>query len=123
MLVGGVVYNKVHNYLYVELVRFGYEAFHIVERAILGVNVPVVAYVVAVIGVWRPIYRRQPYYTDPQLLNLGQLRNYAGNVACTVTVGILKAARVYLVYYPFLPPSTHQTPPVRLHGLYLFCTN
>ena len=68
------------------------------------IGVPVVADVVAVVGVWRAIDRREPHDVDPQPLEAIEPVQNAAEIADAVAVGVLEAPRLDMVDEGGLPP-------------------
>ena len=60
VFVAGVIYNKIHYHLYVVLVQQLYHLVEILHCAVFGIDVSVIAYVVAVVGVGRTVQRTEP---------------------------------------------------------------
>jgi hypothetical protein len=79
------------------------------ERAEAGLDVAVVADVVAEVFHRRAEEGRHPHRIDAQARHVGQALDHAGEVADAVAVGIGKAARVDLV-------DDGATPPVAVVG-------
>lgn len=49
MLIAGVVNNEIHDDADIPLFRFGDEGVHLLQRAVIGVDIAVIADIVAVI--------------------------------------------------------------------------
>ena len=75
MLIAGVVDNKIHNNADVPLFCFCNEGIHILQRTIIGVDIAVIADIIAVILIGRRINRRKPQGADTELLQIIQTGN------------------------------------------------
>ena len=111
MLVRGVVDHKIHHELNIALVCFLDKLVHIRHRTEFGVDVPVVADVIAVVCAGGAINRAEPDDADTQILKRVKVRDNSRNVTYTVSVAIREASRIYLIYDAFLPPSCHNEVP------------
>ncbi len=97
VLVGGVVDDQVHEDLDAASVGRGEQLVEVGEGAKGGVDVLVVADVVAVVVLGRAVDRAEPEHVDPELSQVVELGDDAGQVADAVAVRVHEAARVDLV--------------------------
>ena len=104
MLVGSVVHDHVHDDADVALSGFGHEAVEVGGFAVLRIDVAKVGDVVAEVHLRRGIDGREPDGVDAEFLEVVEALGNAVQVADTVAVGVLKAARVNLVDDSVLPP-------------------
>ena len=105
VLVRGMVQDHVQQHSDVTLLAFGDKAIHIAHRAVLWIHRFVVRYVIPEIDLWRRIHRRDPDCVYTQMLQVVHPRGDSIQVPNTVSVGVLKRARVDFVNYGMLPPS------------------
>jgi len=104
VLVGGVIDHQVHHELHPPRVQLGDQLVDVGEGAERGVDVLVVADVVAVVVVRRPVHRREPDHVDAELVQIVQARDDPRDVADAVAVRILEAAGIDLVDDGGAPP-------------------
>ena len=104
VLVRGVVDHQVHDELDAPLVQAGDEGVELLERAEQRVDVVVVADVVAVVRLRRPVDRGEPHHVDAEGLEVVEVGADPGEVTDPVAVGVGEAARVDLVDDGGLPP-------------------
>ena len=119
VLVAGVVDDQIHDDADVPLFGFGDQGIHIRQRTVIGVNIAVIADIIAVIPVGRGINRRKPQSTYPKLLQIIQPGDDAGQVADPIAVGVAKAHGIDLIDHLLFPPRGlihSDTPPLRLPG-------
>ena len=105
VLVRGVVDHQLGDDAQVAPVRLVEHQAEVVQRAVLGVHVLVLADVVAVVPQWRRIERHQPQRVDAQVLDVVQLRGDALEVAHAVVVGVEEGLDVELVDDRVLVPE------------------
>ena len=105
VLIRGVVYDKIHENAHAALVRSVEDLLEHLEVAEVGVNIFVVGYVIAVVGVRGGIQRREPYAVNIQRGNVVKLRQNAPQVAYAVAVAVAEAAAPYLIHRHFLIPA------------------
>ena len=101
-----MVQHQIHDDTDIALLRFGDEPVEVGEGAILRVDVVVVGDVVAEVDLRRGIDGREPDGVDAQALQVVEARGDAIEVANTVAVRVLKAARIDFVDDRVLPPVT-----------------
>ena len=104
VLVGGVVDHEVHDQPHAALVDALDQLVDVGQRPEGRVDVLVVADVVAVVVLRRPVDRRQPDDVDAQVGDVVEVVDDAADVADAVAVGVGEAARVDLVDDRGLPP-------------------
>ena len=98
VLVGGVVDYKVHYYGDAARLCLGEKLVKVSHSAELGLNIPVVGDVVAVIVVGAFVDGGKPDNVYSKLREVIKLRDYASDISNTVSVGVSEGARVYLIY-------------------------
>ena len=99
-----VVQHQIHDNPDMMLSRLPDQLLHIRHSAKHGIDILIVGYIIPVVILRRSVYRGQPYCIDPQIFQIIQSPHDAGQVPDPVTVAVLKALRIYLIYYCFLPP-------------------
>ena len=104
VLVGGVVDHQVHHQLHAAAVHGLQQRIEIGEGAEDGLDVPVVADVVARVVLGRRVHRRQPDDVHAQLGQVVDLGGDPAQITDTVAVGVGETARVDLVDNGGLPP-------------------
>lgn len=104
MLVGGMVYDEVHNDLDAALVALCTQRVPIFHGAELVHDLPVPGDVVAVVVIRRAEHGEEPQRVGCRAPKDGQGGLKPGNIADTVSVRILKAARVDLIHDKILHP-------------------
>ena len=102
--VGGVVRHDVHDHLHTGLMRGGGHRVEVIHGAQPRVHVTVVDDVVAAVGQLGRIERREPDGVHAQFLQVRDTVGHTGDVAQTVAVHVLEAARVDLVDHRLFPP-------------------
>ena len=113
VLCGGVVDDEVHEDADAPPPGLVDQLLHVLHGAVLRVNLPIVADIVAIIRVGGAVHGAQPDGPHPQLLEVVQAADDAGDVPDAVAVGILEAAGVDLVDERVLPPLHLRRPPGR----------
>ena len=111
VLRGGVVHHQVHDDADVPPPGFGDEALHVRHGAVLRVDAPVVADVVAVVGVGGAVHRGEPDGVGSQVPDVVQAADDARDVPNAVPVGVLKAPGVDLIDDCVFPPCHRIRPP------------
>gem|GEM_PF-2622416 len=104
VFVRGVVDDEVHNELHPALVDGRQQRVEKLQRAERGVDVPVVADIVAGVVLRRRVDRRKPQHVDPQGREVVQPRGDPGEIADTVSVAVREAARPDLIDDALSPP-------------------
>ena len=105
VLVGRMVDDEVHNDFHTPFVCAVEHCFEIFHRAVFGVDVVVVRYVVAVVLLRRYIKRRKPYCIHAQAFDVIQLAEHAFEVAHSVAVAVAETARPNLIDGQFFVPG------------------
>ena len=116
VLRGGVIDHQVHDDADAPAPGLGNEVFHVRHGAVFRVDVPVIADVIAVVGVGGNIYRGEPDGVHPQGLDVVQAADDAGNVPDAVPVRVLKAPGIDLIDDRVFPPC-HRLSPPHLSGM------
>ena len=86
VLVGAVVHHKVHHHIHAPALGLRQQAHHVLHGAEAGVDAPVVGDVVALVRQRAFVHRREPEDVRPQLLEIVQPVDDAGDVSHTVAV-------------------------------------
>ena len=108
VFIGGVIHDEIHHQLDVPLVQLPQKRIKILHCSKFGHDLFIVTDIISHVRIRRIIHRAQPDRADAQPFQMIQPGDDAGDISDPVAVGILKAARVDLVKYPFLPPCrTH----------------
>jgi hypothetical protein len=99
-----MVYDKVHDELHPALVDSRQQRIELLERAERGVDLLVVADVVAGVVLGRRVDRREPQHVNPQGREVVQPRSDSGEIADAVCIAVREAAGPDLVDDALLPP-------------------
>ena len=121
VLVGGVIYNKVHYNLKTSLVSLVENLFERFKSAVFLGNILVVGYVIAVVRKRRGVYRRKPNCVNAEALYVVELIEYAVEVADTVAVTVLEASAPNLVDSHFLVPTVIHKITSCIYDKYVVC--
>ena len=97
--------DEVHDDADPALLGLGHQSVEIVQCPELRRDGPVVRDIVAVVGHGRGIDRRKPDEPDPQIGQVVELRDDAGDVTDPVAVAVAETARIDLVAGGALPPT------------------
>ena len=81
MLIGGVVHHQLGDHPHAARVRRGDEALDIGQRAVVRMHAAIVGDVVAVVEARRGIERQQPDRVDPEIGDVVELGEQAGEIA------------------------------------------
>ena len=92
VLVAGVVYDQIGNDLDPEFMGSGEELLEVAHRAVVLVNVVVVAYVVAVVPQRRRVHRQQPEAVHAEIGQIRQLVAQTGKITDTVLIAVLEGS-------------------------------
>ena len=107
MLIGSVVDNKIQNDLDTMLMSFLDQLIHVLVTSETCVDLPVITDIVTVVVLWGIKNRAEPDHIDPKVLKVGEFFNNALEIAEAVSVGVLKASWINLIYNGILPPIFH----------------
>ena len=88
MLVGGVVYHQFGNDTNAMGVRSSDKPLHVGHRAVVGMDVSIVADIIAVVQPGRRIEWQQPDRIDPEAGDVVEPRDQAGKIADPVVVRV-----------------------------------
>ena len=105
VLVGAVVGDEVHDHPQAQPVGFRDHAVEVAQLAEQGVDVAVVADVVAGIALWRTVEGGEPDGVHVQFGELRQLGGDTGQIADAVSVQVAEGPGVHLVDDGGAPPS------------------
>src|SRR6056297_3953580 len=97
MLVGGVIDDKLGDYLQAAPMRFRDEGLKVIHRSVGGVDRLEFGDVVAVVAQWRRIERKYPDGGGAQFLHVVEPAHEPGEIAYPVIVGVLEGLDVKLV--------------------------
>lgn len=106
VLVTGMVDNQVHEKLHAARVTALNKTINVRNCAVRGVHAVVIRNIVAHVHLWRFVRRRHPDDINPELLDVVQLRHYAGDIADAIVVGVLERRWPDLVDGAFSPPRS-----------------
>ena len=107
MLIGSMVDNKIQNDLDTMLMSFLDQLIHVLVTSETCVDLPVITDIVTVVVLWGVKNRAEPDHIDPKVLKVGEFFNNALEIAEAVSVGVLKASWINLIYNGILPPIFH----------------
>ena len=105
VLVGGVVDHQLGNDTDAAPMRLVHEFSKIAQRAIVGMHIPVVGDVVAVVTHRRGVEGQQPDGVDAEVLHVVELFEQAAKIPAAVVVGISKGLDVQLIDNRVLVPQ------------------
>ena len=105
MLVGGVVYDQIHDDLHAPRVGLCKQAVKILHCAKFCHDRPIIRDIIAVVIVGGLIDRRQPQDIHPEFFKIRQMRGDPVQVPDSVTIAVRKAPGINLINDRFLPPS------------------
>ena len=104
MLIRCMVYYKIQNDFDAMLVSFSDQLIHVLIASEACINFPVITDIVTIVIRRGVKYRTEPEYIDPKFLKVGEFFNNAPEIAEAVSVGVLKASWINLIYNGILPP-------------------
>ena len=107
MLIGSVVDNQVQNDLDAMFVSFFDQLIHVLVASETCIDLSVITDIVTVVVLWGIKNRAEPDHIDPKVLKVGKFFNNALEIAEAVSVGVLKASWINLIYNGILPPIFH----------------
>ena len=105
MLVAGVVQHQVEEKTHASCVCFFQEPVEILHRTEVGHDLPVIADVVAVVGIGRGEDRIEPQGFDSQPVQVVEFFGDSVQVPDTVAVAVLETAGIDLIDDRFFPPG------------------
>lgn len=100
-----VVDDQVQDQLHAAGVDLGNQLVHVLESSVLGVDIFVVANVVAHVVLRRVVHWGEPDHVDAERLDVVQSGDDTWNVADTISVGVLVRSRPDLVDGGVFPPG------------------
>ena len=104
MLVGAVVYDKIHDELHSALMYLGKESVEILHCSEFTHDSLIVSYVIAVVIIRRIIDGAAPDGVNSERFEVVKLFDYTAEVAYSVAVRILERSRIYLIKDRLFPP-------------------
>ena len=107
MLIGSVVDNQVQNDLDAMFVSFFDQLIHVLVASETCIDLSVITDIVTVVVLWGIKNRAEPDHIDSKVLKVGEFFNNALEIAEAVSVGVLKASWINLIYNGILPPIFH----------------
>ena len=107
MLIGSMVDNKIQNDLDTMLMSFSDQLIHVRVTSEARVDFTVITDIVTVVILWGVKNRTEPDHIDPKVLKVGELFNNTPEIAEAISVGVLKASWINLIYNGILPPIFH----------------
>ena len=105
VLVAGMVHHQIHNDLHTSLMGALQHLFEPLHAAELRRDIPVIGDIVPAVRARRGIQRRKPDAVHPQTFDVVQLFVHTLQVAHTVAVAVLEAARPDLIEHHVLIPA------------------
>ena len=102
-----MVDNKIQNDPDTKLMSFSDQLIHILVTSETRVDFTVITDIVTVVVLWGVKNRAEPDHIDPKVLKVGELFNNTLEIAEAVSVGVLKASWINLIYNGILPPIFH----------------
>ncbi len=113
VLVGGMIYYKVHNDLKPHRMRPVKHLLKLLESAVFGIDIAIIRYIVAVIRLRRYVQWRKPYRVNAYALYIIELAEHALKVADAVIIAVAERTGPNLIYSHFFKPFSffHKLPP------------
>ena len=102
-----MVDNKIQNDLDTMLMSFLDQLIHVLVTSETCVDLPVITDIVTVVVLWGVKNRTKPDHIDSKVLKVGELFNNTPEIAEAISVGVLKASWINLIYNGILPPIFH----------------
>ena len=106
MLVGGVVYHKVHDNADSSLMCRRQHSVEILHGTKILHNPAVIADVISIVVIGRFINRRKPYYINSQFFQVIHFLCDTVEISDPVSVAVVKTSWINLIYYGFFPPCS-----------------
>jgi hypothetical protein len=111
MLIGAVVNDKIHNDVNVPGACLEKEKIEAVEIAEAGIDIVIIRDIVALVGKWGAVHRRDPEDTDAESFQILQFDDDALDITDAIAVRVTKALGPDLIGNLILPPFLfHSTP-------------
>ena len=99
-----MIEDKIHDYLQIPFMALFYEGGIIFSFPEYRINLPVIRHIVAKIEHGRSVNRREPDSVNTEACYVIEPGDNSRNVAYTVTAGVVKTSRIYLINNTVLPP-------------------
>ena len=115
VLIGTMVDDQVHQDIHISLLCLCDQFLHIFHGPEARINPIVIGNVIALVRQRGFIDRRQPDDVDSEVLQVIELRRHALYIPDPVSVYIIKALRINLVYYFIMPPFAFHFPSSGYH--------
>ena len=104
MFVGGVIQNKIEDDTKISLVRFAEKIFEVIERAVFGRDIAIIADVITAIPVGGGEVRRKPERVHAEIFQILKFLDHAFEVADAIAVSVSERAWIDLIKDCGLPP-------------------
>src|SRR5659263_137843 len=98
MLIRSMVDNQIHYHFDIQAAGMRNELFHILHCTEFRLYTAIVANVITIVIIRRTIYRGEPQNTHTQFLKFIEMGYDSRNISDTITVRVLKASGVDLIY-------------------------
>ena len=105
ILIGRVIGDEIHNHADLPSPGFTNKTIEILHRAVLRIDRLVVGDVVPEIDLGRRVHRRDPDGIHAKIPQIVETGGNSIEVADTIAVGVLKAARINFINDRMLPPG------------------
>ena len=104
MLIGAVIYHQIHKDVHLSFFRFCDQPVHILHGPKPRINRIIICNVISLVCKWRFIDWGKPEDICSQFLQIIKLADDSRDIPDPVSVGIIKALGVYLIYHLVMPP-------------------
>jgi len=88
-------------------VSFFDQLIHVLVASETCINFPVITDIVTVVVLWGVKNRAEPNHVDSKVLKVGKFFNNTLKITEAVSVGVLKASWINLIYNGIFPPIFH----------------
>jgi hypothetical protein len=105
MLITGMIHHKIHHILHLPLMQAPDQLIMILHRPVLGMDVPIIAYIIPHVDLRGGEDGAKPDHVDAQRFDVVELGSNAGDVAEARTGGVEEGGRVDLIDAGFFPPG------------------
>ena len=104
MLIGAVIYHQIHKDVHLSFFRFCDQPVHILHGPKPRINRIIICNVISLVCKGRFIDRGKPEDICSQFLQIIKLADDSRDIPDPISVGIIKALGVYLIYHLVMPP-------------------
>ena len=112
VFIRAVVYDQIHNDMLIPLFGLCKEAVHVLHCAEAGVNIVVIGDIISLVGQRGPVDRREPDYVHPQVFEIVEFFDNAGDVSDAVAIRVVETLGIDLISDLVMPPlSFHKQEP------------